>query len=189
MEKRSDKKSLRRYYTAELNQLTKAEVEAKSRLIYGQALSLPVLKNVRTVAAYASFGNEVDTTRLLTVLQERGFWVVLPVVNRSTRTMEFRRMETLSSLQPGVYGIREPLQGQLCPLEQIDLFFVPGLAFDLQGRRLGRGAGYYDRYLARSVAVKIGLAYELQVTPCLPAEAHDISMDLVITEERIITFV
>ena len=84
-----------------------------------------VLKNVRTVAAYASFGNEVDTTRLLTVLQERGFWVVLPVVNRSTRTMEFRRMETLSSLQPGVYGIREPLQGQLCPLEQIDLFLYP----------------------------------------------------------------
>ncbi len=189
METRCDKKTLRRYYTAELNLLTKAEVEAKSKLICEQALALPVLQTARTVAAYASFGNEVATTGLITVLQERGFSVVLPVVNRLARTMEFREMETFGSLQPGAFGIGEPVQGQLCPPQQIDLFFVPGLAFDLHGRRLGRGAGYYDRYLAqaRPGAMKIGLAYQLQITPCLPAEAHDIMMDLIITEERIVT--
>lgn len=188
MENKICKKELRRYYTAELNKLTAEEVDVKSKLIYGQALTLPTLQDVRTVAAYASFGHEVDTTGLLTSLYQRGFRVVLPVVNRSARTMEFKTMETLSSLRSGSFGIREPVQGRHCSPPEIDLFFVPGLAFDHHGLRLGRGAGYYDRYLAnaRTGALKIGLAYQRQISPGLPAEPHDISMDLVITEERII---
>jgi 5-formyltetrahydrofolate cyclo-ligase len=74
------------------------------------------------------------------------------------------------------------------PIDQIDLAVVPGLAFDLEGRRLGRGKGYYDRFLAQPGcrALAVAVAFEFQVVPTLPSEKHDRDMTLVFTEDRIV---
>lgn len=182
------KKELRTIFRTKLEQLPLSEVRRRSELICNYALTLPVLQTTTTVAAYASFGHEVMTGPLLAGLLADGFRLVLPVVNKETRTMEFRRVENLAALIPGPYGILEPQQGSLCPPEEIEVFFIPGLAFDRQGNRLGRGAGYYDRYLAalRHPAFKVGLAFQLQITDALPVTATDMKIDSLLTEEGIL---
>jgi 5-formyltetrahydrofolate cyclo-ligase len=182
------KKEQRAAYQAQLKQIPLAEVHRRSAVISSLALALPALQNKQVIAAYSSFGHEVVTQPLLASLLTAGFVLALPVVDQANRKMEFRRVDSLESLTPGVYGILEPRNGQLCFPEEIDLFFIPGLAFDRQGNRLGRGGGYYDRYLAtiRPDAVKIGLAFQQQIADVLPVDPHDIKVNAVITEEGII---
>ncbi|HEY8392564.1 MAG TPA: 5-formyltetrahydrofolate cyclo-ligase [Capillibacterium sp.] len=188
MEVAQQKKELRAFFRAKLEQLPLSEVRRRSERICGYALALPALRKTTTVAAYASFGHEVMTDPLLAGLLAEGFRLVLPVVDKKTRTMEFRRVENLTALTPGPFGIREPQTGPLCPPEEIGVFFLPGLAFDRRGNRLGRGAGYYDRYLAklRHPAFKAGLAFQLQITDALPVTATDVKIDSLLTEEGIL---
>jgi 5-formyltetrahydrofolate cyclo-ligase len=85
----------------------------------------------------------------------------------------------------GAFGIREPDRG--CPgmpLNQLDLILVPGLAFGPGGRRLGRGKGFYDRLLMGISGLKCGVAYDEQIRPHIPLEAHDILVDCVVTPEK-----
>ncbi|NLC53125.1 MAG: 5-formyltetrahydrofolate cyclo-ligase [Firmicutes bacterium] len=185
---KNEKIKLRAAYQARLGQLPKAEARRRSAVICALALDLPVLLNKQVVAAYSSFGHEVVTQPLLAGLLKAGFTLALPVVDQQNRKMEFRRVDRLETLTPGVYGILEPRNGQLCCPEEIELFFIPGLAFDRQGNRLGRGGGYYDRYLSmiKPSAVKIGLAFQIQIAAALPVDPHDIKVDAVLTEEGII---
>lgn len=185
-----EKKELRATYQAMLQQLSAAEVRQRSAEICASALALPALQQKRTIAAYSSFGQEVITQPLLANLLAAGFALTLPVVDQQNRKMDFRYVDDLLTLRPGVYGILEPHDGRLCPPEEIELFFLPGLAFDRQGNRLGRGGGYYDRYLStiQPPAVKVGLAFQLQIAEALPVDAHDIKVDAVITEEGIMYF-
>ena len=93
------------------------------------------------------------------------------------------RMFTLENFQEGSFHVMEPVGGKLAA-EQNALVFVPGLGFDARGNRIGYGGGYYDRYLARHPQyMKIGTAYAIQLVEELEAEAHDISMDGIATEE------
>ena len=93
-------------------------------------------------------------------------------------------------LAPGYRGILEPPAGsrRLVEAGQIDLYLIPGVAFDPRGYRLGRGLGYYDRCLAgvKNAATVCALAYELQLVDRLPVEQHDIRVDLIVTEQRVI---
>jgi 5-formyltetrahydrofolate cyclo-ligase len=102
--------------------------------------------------------------------------------------MEFREARNLSALTLSAYGILEPQHGRSSLPQEIELYFIPGLAFDRKGNRLGRGGGYYDRYLStiRPDAIKVGLAYQLQIDTALPVETHDHQVDLLITETGII---
>ncbi len=190
MEIAQQKKELRAIYQAKLEQLPLTEVRRRSELICAYALTLPALQKTTTVAAYASFNHEVMTDGLLARLLAAGFRLTLPVVNKKNRTMVFRGVENLKTLTPGPFGILEPQKEEpLCPPEEIGVFFIPGLAFDRQGNRLGRGAGYYDRYLAtiNHRAVRAGLAFQLQIAEeALPVTATDMKIDTLLTEEGFI---
>lgn len=188
---KAKKKELRAVYQTKLAQIPEAKVRRWSAQICARALALPVLPDKQVIAAYCSFGHEVATRPLLAGLLAAGHVLVLPVVDRQSRMMEFRRVDSLDALTPGVYGILEPRSGELCSPEEIELFFIPGLAFDRQGNRLGRGGGYYDRYLStvRPDAAKIGLAFQLQIAEALPVAPHDIKVDAVLTEQEIICYV
>ncbi|HHW12372.1 MAG TPA: 5-formyltetrahydrofolate cyclo-ligase [Firmicutes bacterium] len=188
---KAKKKELRAVYQTKLAQIPEAKVRRWSAQICARALALPVLPDKQVIAAYCSFGHEVATRPLLAGLLAAGHVLVLPVVDRQSRMMEFRRVDSLDALTPGVYGILEPQSGELCSPEEIELFFIPGLAFDRQGNRLGRGGGYYDRYLStvRPDAAKIGLAFQLQIAEALPVAPHDIKVDAVLTEQEIICYV
>ena len=87
-----------------------------------------------------------------------------------------------NTLQRGAFGINEPQGEEPCTPSEIDVIIVPGVAFTKDGKRCGRGKGYYDKYLSREGfrAVKIGICYTEQLAECIPNEPHDITMDCVI---------
>ena len=93
-------------------------------------------------------------------------------------------------LVEGRFGIREPGSGSPRPFEDIDLIVVPALAYDRTGGRLGRGGGFYDRFLARDDmrAVRCGLGFDEQVTEQLPTHAHDLPVAIVVTDRQVLRF-
>ena len=95
-------------------------------------------------------------------------------------TLSFRPIASLSELVPGRFGVREPAAGPASA--QLDLILVPGLAFTADGSRLGRGAGFYDRFLSAipATTVKIGVCFEFQRVSEIPQESHDVKMDAVV---------
>ena len=86
------------------------------------------------------------------------------------------------------YGLREPVPNPelILPPHALDVILIPGIAFDRRGHRIGSGKGYYDRFLTRTQAVRIGLAYDFQVIDRVPAEPHDVKMDWIVTESEMI---
>ncbi len=92
-------------------------------------------------------------------------------------------------LSPGRFGVREPAASCLVvPWNRLDLVLVPGLAFDSSGGRLGRGRGFYDRVLTRAATTACGVAFEEQLFPEVPLEAHDVRLDCLVTPERFLSF-
>lgn len=171
------------------NQLSADEREAKGLRIARRLGELWEFKQAKTVLAYASFKSEVPTGMIIRKMLEQGKRVLLPVVERKERRILPIEVRGMEDLVPGYAGIPEPRHvTQPFPPEEIELVLVPGVAFDLDGHRLGYGLGFYDRFLAglKASLPKIGLAYEIQVLERLPAKDHDLPLTAIITEERII---
>ena len=98
--------------------------------------------------------------------------------------MQAHEIPSWETLVPGAFQIPEPGCGTpVLPPEAFDLAIVPAVAFDREGYRLGRGGGYYDRYLEQTNCVKAGLCFESFLLPSVPHEAHDVRMDRIFTEE------
>lgn len=94
--------------------------------------------------------------------------------------------QTAKGWQKSSHGFHEPVEGEVVPQDQIQGFLVPGVAFSRKGQRVGRGKGFYDRALEGSKALKVGVCYSYQIFNELPVEDHDISMDVVVTDQEII---
>ena len=142
----------------------------------------PAFRAAETVLLYHSLPDEVDTHAFIRrwCTQKR---ILLPVVERDGLTLRDYRVN--SELQTGQFGIMEPSGPNFVDYASIDLAVVPGVAFDPQGHRLGRGKGYYDRLLPRlTEAYKIGICFGYQLVNHVPAEAHDICMDEIITQRQ-----
>ena len=150
-------------------------VAAAARIVTTIGALLPA----GTVALYAAKSTEVELAGLDAELRARGVRVVYPRVVAGQRVLEMAE----GDLAPGSFGLREPT-GAAVPLAEIAAFVVPGIAFDRAGGRLGWGHGYYDATLAlaRPDALRIGVALECQLVEHLPRDAHDINLDLVVTE-------
>ena len=117
---------------------------------------------------------------------------VLPRVDKKNETLMLYEIRNWSELSPGSWGILEPdeMEGRAISVDDIDIVIAPGVAFDESCNRLGYGKGYYDKLLSRKkglIPFVIGLAYEEQIVNALPCNPHDIKMDIVITDKRIIT--
>jgi 5-formyltetrahydrofolate cyclo-ligase len=138
------------------------------------------------VVAYAPIGNEVDPAAIVVAAVVRGKGTFYPRTDGARLEFVHSRPE---QLRPGWHGIPEPDGNEyLAPLAHDVLFLVPGVAFASNGARLGRGAGCYDRALARYPhGSRAGLAYEMQLVAAIPEDPWDQRVDLVITEARVIT--
>jgi len=136
-------------------------------------------KSAKTVMVYISYNGEVDTIRLIDDMIKEGKTLCAPVCI-DKENMVARKFESFHELVPGAYGISEP-QGE--EVSDIDLIFVPGVAFNKNLHRIGYGAGYYDRFLKNSSAVTCGLFYEMQNADFSP-DATDKKLDHVITEKN-----
>jgi 5-formyltetrahydrofolate cyclo-ligase len=176
------------------NSLNSQELVQKSASIAKRVFGLNEFKSSRTVMCYMDFRNEVMTAGIIERCLGLGKKVVLPKVLRTEDGTELLVPYEISDLsrdiRTGSYGIEEPAGDVLCKTgyNDIDLVLVPGVAFDCRMHRLGYGAGFYDRFLpkTRNECIKAGLAFEIQMVDNILSEAHDVSMDMVITEDRII---
>ena len=141
----------------------------------------PNLSSAETILLYSALPDEVQTQRLMDELVRQGKTVLLPKVINDT-DMELRRYTSTQDLSLGAYGIMEPTGEHFTEYASIDVAIIPGMAFDSIGHRLGRGKGYYDRFLSRltSKTYKIGLCFPWQQVECVPIDTNDIAMDDVI---------
>lgn len=147
----------------------------------------------RSVSVFVGKQPEVDTSALIAGIIENHGSVIVPRVIVKDQSLALHRASSFpAGFHAGAYGILEPevaVYPESVPPEQIDLIFVPGVAFDRHGNRLGHGKGFYDRLLARTVsAVKIGLGFSFQLVDDLPREPHDVLLDVVITENETLDF-
>ncbi|MEK7339069.1 MAG: 5-formyltetrahydrofolate cyclo-ligase [candidate division NC10 bacterium] len=186
------KAELRQRMRAARQALLPADRAARSARIAERLFALPEMQEAERVLFYASLAEEVDTWPLLRAWLKRGRLPFLPGVERRGGPLRAAPVRDLvADLKPGAFGILQPDPSRTGAVEwrTIQVAVLPGLAFDLRGCRLGRGAGYYDRSLPALVAAarRIGLAFECQVVERLPAEPHDVPVDRVVTEDRIIT--
>ena len=149
---------------------------AAGRLIRDHVLAMPQVSAAGTVAAYYSVGTEPDTHGLVFALWKRGSYVVLPVL-LPDGDLDWASYEGPDSLVPGPRGLLQPVEPARGPgtVARADVVLVPALAVDVSGQRLGRGGGSYDRALARvgGQVLTIGLVYDDELVPSVPAEPHD----------------
>ena len=137
--------------------------------------------HAHTLLLYSALPDEVPTQTLIDELVAQGKTVLLPRVVSDT-DMELRRYSSPADLQQGAFGIMEPTGELFTDYAAIDVAIIPGMAFDDEGHRLGRGKGYYDRFLAKlsPTTYKIGLCFSWQRVDHVSTDDHDIPMDEVI---------
>lgn len=134
----------------------------------------------KVVMLYSALSDEVPTQALMDIMLVQGKTVLLPRVINDT-DMELRRYTGPGDLHKGAYGILEPSGEVFTDYQLIDVAIIPGMAFDKEGHRLGRGKGYYDRFLSAVPNLyKIGVCFSWQIVDSVPCDAHDVVMDEVI---------
>jgi len=165
--------------------------EASAR-IRRRVAELPEFLDAATIMLFVSLPDEVYTLPIITDAMAAGKTVVLPKVDKEARRMDARVLTDVEhDLVPGVFGIPEPVDCEIAPASAIDLVFVPARAFDRSGNRLGRGAGYYDRYMSAPAfrATRCGIAFAAQVLDAVPHDSHDLPVQLLVTEDEVLRFV
>lgn len=184
-----DKADIRRCMLEKRRSISDEKSIEKSLVIQQKLLLTSQYKEANVIALYSSFTGEVKTERIIAMALTGGKKVVMPKISMEDCRMHFIPISTNDDLVTNSYGLKEPQQqnGGYFAEENIDLFVVPGVAFDLSGNRLGMGKGHYDRALESiSRDNVVALAYEFQLVDSVPAENHDVVMGTIITEERII---
>ncbi|MFK0156790.1 5-formyltetrahydrofolate cyclo-ligase [Streptomyces sp. NPDC090493] len=189
---------LRREFLGVRNRLTKDVVREAADALAGHALELPELARARTVAAYVSVGNEPGTLTLLDALVTRGVRVLLPALlpDHDLDWGAYAGEGSLARVQHGgKMALFEPSGERLGPDAVLgaDAVLLPGLAVDARGMRLGRGGGSYDRVLARleragARPALVVLLYDTEVVGRVPAEAHDLPVQAVVTPSGVRRF-
>lgn len=179
------KKELRKKVLAARDKLLPRQRAAKSREIEERLFSLPEFKAARTVMFFASFRSEVDTGPMIRRALTFGKRVVLPKVTGAELALH-EIADFDNDVAPGAWGIPEPDESRPVMLDELDMIIVPGAAFDEQGNRLGYGAGFYDKLLPVFRKTTVALAFELQIVPSVPAEIHDIPIQKIVTDRRVI---
>lgn len=166
--------------------LNEAQISDYSRRIRDHLI--PLLKEREPVLVYSSKCPEVDTMPLIEWLLKEEKTVVVPIIQREDCSLRLSYLSDPAMLVPSTFHVPEPI-GHEVPADpsEIQVVIVPMLAFDAVGNRLGYGAGYYDRFLARHPGLlTIGLAFSCQEIASLPAEENDIRMDWIVTEQGVI---
>jgi 5-formyltetrahydrofolate cyclo-ligase len=181
---RMAKQDLRREMRHRRSTLPPADAARAADEAARHALTLPVWDRVRVVASYVAIRRELDVAPLERALAARGITVVLPrVVSGHGERLHFHRADA-STLVAGPMGLREPSSdAPEVSLDTIDVFILPGLAFDARGARLGWGRGHFDATLAAAPgALRVAYAYEIQIVPAVPESAGDERVDAIVTE-------
>ncbi len=159
-----------------------------SRAIVRDIVETSVYRRSNTVMAYASLGSELRTDGFICHVLHQGKTLLLPRVDRQRGELDvYRVRDPGRDLRMGIWGVREPRPDRCARVDPhvIDFVLVPGLAFDARGGRLGYGGGFYDKLMADGLspcAWLVAGAFEGQMVEKIPVDEHDVSMDVVVTE-------
>ncbi|HLX62536.1 MAG TPA: 5-formyltetrahydrofolate cyclo-ligase [Planctomycetota bacterium] len=185
-----EKKQLRAEMKRILSKLTPDEIREKSAVILARLFKLKGYRRAKTVLAYASFREEVQTDALIAKVLQDGKRLVLPRLNPFDNSLVPHEVsDPQTELLENKFGIREPRPDlPVVPMKEIEIIAVPGLAFNEFGDRLGRGMGCYDRLIFNGVRKNkfIALAFDCQITGDwdIPHGFEDYPVDLILTESR-----
>ncbi len=196
----ADKQTLRKQIRQQVRKArqqlsTEFQAECAAALVQ-QAQQFPDLQQAQHIALYLSNDGELDTAPLLAYLQQQGKTLYLPVLHPFTPGyLLFQRYDALTPMQLNKFGIREPkpdVTAIVLPT-QLDLIFMPLVAFDAKGQRLGMGGGFYDRTLATlpktsQKPLLVGLAHQCQQVAAVPTEPWDVPLPLVLTPQQLWDF-
>ncbi len=187
MTQAEEKKALRKQIIAERNKLSDTEIYAKSSAITRRLIGDDVFIGSDTIMMFVSYKTEVRTWELMDLVVSSGKTLAIPRVEGEV--IRFYIVDGPEDTEPGCMGIMEPRDRcpEYIPPEDKSrvLMITPGVAFDEEGRRMGYGGGYYDRYFERYPGLrKAALAFELQITDHVPTEETDVKVDMIYTETR-----
>lgn len=177
------KPALRERLRAEVRELTRAQKEDAAVEICARLIEQPAWKNARSVLLFVPLPDEPNVRPLLHAALDSGKLMALPRFNATTGGYEAAVVRDLEKdFTEGQFGILEP--GPACEpadLKRLDLILVPGVAFDWQGHRLGRGKGFYDRLLMAVSGTTCGVAFDQQMVAAIPVEPHDVRLNCILT--------
>jgi 5-formyltetrahydrofolate cyclo-ligase len=180
------KSVLRGEVLAAMKRVSAAEREAASKLACAQLRAQRIWRDARSILFYAPMAPELDVWPLLREARTAGKVTALPQYDAEEgRYVACSLQDPLTEVHTGRFGIREPVSG--CPqieLNRLDLVLVPGVAFDLHGRRLGRGKGHYDQLLCVVRGKTCGVAFDEQIVREVPVEPHDVLLNCILTPTR-----
>lgn len=184
------KKDIRAEVLKKRDSIPPDQKNLKDDAIKNRLLNLEEFLDAKSVLMYVSFRTEVDTLKQLDGILSLKKKLVVPLVNSKQKTLTLYEIKDISELVPGYMDIPEPkvAEDRKVELKDIDIIVIPGTGFDLNGNRLGYGGGYYDRLLSNAAKniPTVALAFEEQIVDEIPAESHDMKVDIIITDERII---
>ena len=183
---KEQKKQKRKEIKQKIVQLDQEYCRKADQKIVEQILELKEFQQAETVFCYVSTETEVDTLPILKAVLKSGRRLGVPKCTEKGR-MRVYEIHSLDELKTGAYGIMEPSEDcetMLSP-EEIDFALIPCISCNGEGKRLGHGGGYYDRYLEQCPGVKAIVCRSRLMLPDIPVESHDIRMDLVVSEEKI----
>lgn len=175
-----NKHDLRKDIRNRKRQHSSEELERMSQAVVAKLLQHPKLAKAQTLLLYYSLPDEVNTHEMVETLYKQGKRVLLPKVI-GDGVMELRVYEGEESMVEGAFHIMEPGGPLFTDYAAIDLAFIPGMAFDGHGNRLGRGKGFYDRLLVQTPTLyKIGVCFDFQKVDHVPTEPTDVAIDEVV---------
>jgi len=184
------KRGIREALLKKRNGIKLAEKRLKETAIRKRLFALSDFKKARNILFYSSFQSEVDTMKCIKHAIKLKKNIALPMVDEKKKELKLYKIKDVSELVSGYMGILEPgiKKDRETSLKDIDVVIIPGAGFDIKGNRLGYGYGYYDRLLSkpkRHLTI-IALAFEEQIVPKIPDELHDVKVDKIITDKRVI---
>jgi len=186
-----DSTKLRKDTLAQRDLLSRSQQIEYSNRIMKRIVRMDQFQEAVTIFIYVDFRSEVITGPLIEYILESGKNVVVPVtLVREKDLLAVSITDPTRELVPGYCSIPEPIMGiresQAVSPDIIDIIFLPGSVFDERGGRMGYGGGYYDRFVSAKApqALRVGLAYELQMVQHAPLQDHDEFLDFIVTEER-----
>ena len=181
------KEELRKELFRRLREQEPSQRKERSEIIQKKLLSCEEFQDSKTVMIYVSLPTEVSTERCIREALRQGKRLAVPYIEpQGTEIIAFE-LNSMEYLEKGPFGIYQPRKdlGKSVPLKEIDVIVVPAVAFDKKNMRLGRGKGYYDRFLSNEQlagASTVGLAYNFQIVDSVPSDSYDIPVSRVITD-------
>lgn len=180
----TEKIKLRKEIALLKSELSSEELKLRSEEVFATLEALDIFQQAKNIFIYNSLSDEVQTIGFVNRwMVQKNFYMPAIMPNGE---LSFRQYTSYDDLRPASLGILEPQGRNYTDYHKIDMIIVPGVAFDRQMNRLGRGKGYYDRFLSRTTIPRMGVCFDLQLRDRIPSETHDIKMNYIVSENEIL---